>query len=424
VSGGAPRGASDADALEDGVALLRTALRERSGLSGDSISDDRLRGELASAMRRTGAAAVEAAGSVIRDRDAFAALEAAFAPPETWLFRYPASFELVRRLASGWRGERVRAVVAGAGGWCEPCALAAALLEGTAGRAKVEVLAIDRNPTVFEAGPRFAGLALRGEVPSWAARHFEREGEGLRPGSAVVDAITTRVADLRDFVRDPGAWRDLQVVAFRNVAIYLDPHVRAAAFAGLATIVAGDGVLLVGHAEVHVAREHARLEPDPAEGAFALRGPSRPAAACTELPSVASMDRIVPSMPRMDVSGASSSARTFRGGPPTTPTAPAAPSARSAPLAHAPCDPPPAAPTADACVAEALALEQAGEAALAARAVGRALYLDRRHEGALMLAARLADARGDVAEADRLRARALRVHLERADDPSPDADAR
>ena len=74
-------------------------------------------------------------------------------------------------------------------------------------------------------------------------------------------------------------------------------------------------------------------------------------------------------------------------------------------------------PDADAYIAEARAHADAGDAVLAARAVGRALYLDPQHEDSLVLAARLADARGDRAEGDRLRARALRVHLAREDLP-------
>ncbi|MEY2714412.1 MAG: hypothetical protein RIT24_755, partial [Planctomycetota bacterium] len=51
-----------------------------------------------------------------------------------------------------------------------------------------------------------------------------------------------------------------------------------------------------------------------------------------------------------------------------------------------------------------------------AEGVQRALYLDRFNEDALMLAARLADARGATADAERLRQRALRVHLGRMRD--------
>ena len=56
-------------------------------------------------------------------------------------------------------------------------------------------------------------------------------------------------------------------------------------------------------------------------------------------------------------------------------------------------------------------LHEAGDLERASESVQRALYLDRFHEDALMLAAQLADARGASADAERLRLRALRAHL-------------
>jgi Tfp pilus assembly protein PilF len=58
-------------------------------------------------------------------------------------------------------------------------------------------------------------------------------------------------------------------------------------------------------------------------------------------------------------------------------------------------------------------LDAKGDRDGARESVVRALYLDRNLEDALVLAAQLAAARGEAAEADHLRARALRIHLER-----------
>lgn len=400
--------AADAEAL----AILRTALRERSGLSADAIAPERLQLELASAMRAHGGSAHGAARAILADPAAFAALEAVFAPPETWLFRYPASFELVRNRASAWGDGGIRAVVAGAGGWCEPCALAAALLAGTGERREVRILAIDRNPEVFASPPRFSGLALRGGMPDWARRYFQADGDGVRPVQAVLDAISIRVADARTVAREAGAWRGSKVVAYRNVSIYLDHEVRIEAFRALSGLLADDGLLLVGHAEIHAARAATALEPERAEAAFALaRAPQRPAD-----PSVSWMDRREPSGKPMDRPGSrGASAGTGRADSASAQARESLPAASPDPGRAAPRGA--EVPSADAYLAEARGHEAAGDAALATRAVGRALYLDPRHEEALVLAARLADARGDRAEGDRLRARALRVHLARGDAP-------
>jgi chemotaxis protein methyltransferase WspC len=411
-------GRGDDAEYTESLASLRGALRTRSGLSDDAIPPERLRLELATAMRARGGDARGAVRAILADPSAFAALEAAFAPPETWLFRYPASFELVRERAARWSGGEIRAVVAGAGGWCEPCALAAALLAGTGGRGEVRILALDRNPAVFAAPPRFSGLALRGGIPDWARSSFVVEGDVVRPVQAVHDAITVRVSDARSFLRDAGPWRGSKVVAFRNVSIYLDQEVRTAAFRALSELLSDDGLFLVGHAEAHGARLATTLEPERTEGAFALVRAPRSAGD----PSVSWMERREPSGKRMDPSapardavvgarpGSDARARDARTVDLREPADPSGP----------PPGPPPRGaglPPADAYLAEARTHEAAGDASRAARAVGRALYLDPRHEEALLLAARLADARGDRAEGDRLRARALRAHLAREDLP-------
>lgn len=410
------RGDADDD-LAHALAALDAALRTRSGLSPESIPRERLRNELAASMRATGLGARDAGRAILADPAAFAALEAVFAPPETWLFRYPRSFDLVRRRAAEWTGDPIRAVVVGAGGWCEPCALAAALLAGSGGRCGVRLLAVDRNPAVFAAAPRFSGLALRGGIPEWARPYFRDEGDGLRPVREVSDAITVRVADARAFPGDAAPWRDSQVVAFRNVSIYLDHGVRTEVFKGLAQLLAPDGLLLVGHAETHAAREATGLEPERTEAAFALVRAAREGGG----PCARSVDRRESSAGPMGSIPAPVERKhapvreaTHRA---TASTVDGDAGTRSD-AAHAPR--PAAVPTADTCLEEARAHQAAGDDALAARALVRALYLDPRHEEALVLAARLADARGDRAEGDRLRARALRVHLSR-EDPGPSA---
>jgi hypothetical protein len=62
-------------------------------------------------------------------------------------------------------------------------------------------------------------------------------------------------------------------------------------------------------------------------------------------------------------------------------------------------------------ISRARELEASGDLLGAWQVIGKALYLDRTHEEALVLGAQLAEKRGDAAEAERLRMRALRVHL-------------
>lgn len=398
----------DADAL-------RAALHGRSGFAADAVSPERLHALLAaraSELRLADAAA--AARLALRDPSEYARLEAHFAPPETWLFRYAESFELVRALAAARGGRPVRALVLGAGGWCEPCAMAAAMLEGAsaaAGRAPgvavVEVEASDRNPELFAAPPAFAGAHLRGGVPPWAERHFVRRGDALQPTAGVLACIRARVEDAAAAtarLRAVGARFD--IVSFRNVAIYLHADARRTVFGHLAALLDDGGALLVGHAEVAAASAMSGLEPDPVHGAFALRG------------RTASVGGAAQAMSRRTSPVAPADA------PPSAPPLPAAPSSPPAavPAARRVTVDPVAALRAEVATRPvdvaahlrlAAALLERREVLAASESVSRALYLDPHDEDGLLLAARIADERGATADADRYRQRALRAHLAR-----------
>ncbi len=398
------------------TAAVIAALRARSGFSAEAVAAERVASFLALRARELGVAGAELAASrALADPAEFARLEAHFAPPETWLFRYPASFELLRAFARARSSRGVRALIVGAGGWCEPCSIAAALLDGIgdAQPTRVSVEAIDRNAAVFAGPPRFRGMDLRAGVPPFAARFFAADGDALRPAPDLVRVIRTRPSSAETQIDESRrAGERFDVIAFRNVAIYLDHASRNAIFAGLARLLADDGVMLVGHAETTAAASATGLSPDPAPGTFAL-------ARANAAASVAPVARPEPAR----------RAQHRREPSPDTPS-PDTPSPQT-PSSHKP--PPGVEPTArepddetrarSAIAAQpsdprlyltlARVLDAKGDHDGAREAVVRALYLDRNLEDALVLAAQLAAARGDGAEADHLRARALRIHLER-----------
>ena len=374
------------------TAAVIAALRARSGFSAEAVAAERVASFLALRARELGVAGAELAASrALADPAEFARLEAHFAPPETWLFRYPASFELLRAFARARSSRGVRALIVGAGGWCEPCSIAAALLDGMgdAQPTRVSVEAIDRNAAVFAGPPRFRGMDLRAGVPPFAARFFAADGDALRPEPDLVRVIRTRPSSAETQIDESRrAGERFDVIAFRNVAIYLDHASRNAIFAELARLLADDGVMLVGHAETTAAASATGLSPDPARRAQHRREPS---------PDTPSPDTPSPQTP--------SSHKPPPGVEPTAREPDDETRARSA-IAAQPSDP-------RLYLTLARVLDAKGDHDGAREAVVRALYLDRTLEDALVLAAQLAAARGDGAEADHLRARALRIHLER-----------
>ena len=399
------------------IADLLGRLRTRSGFSAEAISLERLRVMLVSrAVESRVRGAEEAARAALENPSDYARIEAHFAPPETWLFRYPESFELVRAFAAARNGRVIRALVVGAGGWCEPCSLAAALLEG-APASSITIDAFDRNPLLFPAAPRFAGVHLRGGMPAWAERFFADAGDARLAQPQLSAIIRTSVGEAGESTAALiASGRRFDIVSFRNVAIYLNADVRRAVFRNLSALVDDDGVLLVGHAEMPVAVEMTGFSAHSHAGAFALE---RAAIAPMSISMSMSMptttpQTIDPEAYRSIVASASASV-----GATATPRPPASPIRAARPL-----DPIEALRAeifrmpADAAlhVRLAAALDERGDRAAAAESVGKALYLDRFCEEALVLAARFADARGASADAQRYRMRALRVHLEKMHD--------
>ena len=339
---------------------------------------------------------------VAEDPSEYARIEGLFSPPETWLFRYPESYAFLRaRVASSETGV-FRVLIAGCGGWCEPISVACALVAGTAGldgaaeARRIEIDAVDRNPHVFKGEPRFVGLEVRGGVPEWAERWFDRDDTGLIPKREVCAVIRPRVIDVVAMVEECVAHRArFDAILFRNVAIYLDDQTRVRIFRGFAEILAEDGVLLVGHSETFAAAEATGFAPSSASGVFALTAKGTQGT---------KNERAAQDRTNVQTRVVKSPARVLPRPAGATVHEPTREPVRKPEFVQEQLTP-------ASYISRARELEASGDLLGAWQVIGKALYLDRTHEEALVLGAQLAEKRGDAAEAERLRMRALRVHL-------------
>jgi hypothetical protein len=398
----------------DPVGSLLARLHARSGLGAEIASMDRLQALLGVRTRELGlAGAAETARRALSDPAEYALIEAHFAPPETWLFRYPESFERLRAFARACASRPVRVLALAAGGWCEPVSVAAAIVDAT-GTAPT-IAAYDRNPAVFAAPVRFAGIARRGGVPAWAAGRFHDESGALVPDAALVACVRAECGEAQRACAAHRARGDrFDVILFRNAAIYMRPEARTEVYRAIAEILDPHGLLLVGHAELGLAASETGLAVDPAAGACALRPEERRSVEQRSMEQRSTeRGRVEPQQAPADARAVQPSTASMRRAEPAARPGAAPREARgpaeqlSDEVAQRPLD---------ASLQVALA-EQALERqdmAEAERAVARALYLDRGHERALLLAAQLADLRGATDEAGILRQRALRAHLSRA----------
>ncbi len=203
--------------------------------------------------RRTalrGVSPAEYATLVERSPEELARLCELIAVPETWLFRYPAAFELLLARLSARPGRPFRALSVACATGAEPMAIAATALAAGVPAAQVHVLGIEPNPEALARAKSglLSRMAVRDGLPAWAKDHFQLVEEGAVASSAVRSCLQLEAGSA------PAALETLQSDSFdavfcRNLAIYLGTPARRAIGAQLARLLTPDGLLFLGHAE-------------------------------------------------------------------------------------------------------------------------------------------------------------------------------
>lgn len=329
--------------------------------------------------------------------------------PETWLFRVPEQFDdllqHIRALPADRRPLRLLSLPCASGE--EAWSIAATMLRGGFAGSEFEVTGVDVSARAIAQArqAQYRRTALRGRPADLEWFHWE--DELLSPAPMLRRSVRFRCANvLAPDVFAPGERFD--VIFCRNLLIYLDETARRQALGQLLGVLAEDGLLIAGQAEVLSAIDR-RLAPLAGYGPLSfgrvreVREPARrpPVAAAT--PS-----RALPSMPR---------------GPRPSRQPPVEPATDLLLRAQQAADAGALAPARALC--QALLTEQPESAAgwfllgmvdmadgqldAAEQAFARASYLDRGHQDALLHRAALAERRGQAAEAAQLRSRLQRV---------------
>jgi chemotaxis protein methyltransferase CheR len=133
----------------------------------------------------------------------------------------------------------------------EPYSLALALLDAGRDREEDRILGTDVSARALaraRAGV-YGTRATRNLPPALAARWFHPDG----PGARVDPRLEGLVRFERHNLLQPPPQRDFDAVVCRNVLIYFDPGVAAAALLRLAEAVAPGGLLLLGPVELPLA---------------------------------------------------------------------------------------------------------------------------------------------------------------------------
>lgn len=174
------------------------------------------------------------------------------AVPETWLFRYPASFESLREHFTRLRADGSRQLTAasigcatGVEAWC----VAATALSAGWTPDTVVVHAVDRNVAALAAANSTTAPSgsVRGDLPSWAAPWIRAEGGAVTISVEVRRCLRVTAADV---VKDPPPFTGpLDAVLCRNVMIYLDLAERTRLRQRLVEWAGDAGLVYFGHAD-------------------------------------------------------------------------------------------------------------------------------------------------------------------------------
>ena len=353
------------------------------------------------------------------------------AVPETWLFRYPASYELLRKHLRDRSKPQATLLSVPCATGAEAFSMAATARAAGLAPDQVKVLAVDSSQDALNRAREavMGRFGVRDPLPSWALPYFSTVDDETTPAASLQRTVEWRLGAA------PAALADLPEHGFdaifcRNLAIYLRPEIRAQLGQRLLQLLAPDGLLFLGHAEPpSVFGLDSALQPVEPRASFAFQRCA--AAAAAEEPATQRRGKgAARSRPPRKSHGVAAAA------PGVAPSAPAAPAARtSVPPLAPPAEPAPtvhavraaadagrlheAVHLAERCIAsgdrtaDVLLLLGSAHAALgnttqAEECLRKVVYLDPGHVESLLHLAALAERRGDHDMAQRYRARAAR----------------
>ena len=406
---------------------IRDLVRVQTGLDLSAAVIDRAVGRRMAECGEADAAAY--AANITPDE--MCALVELLVVPESWMFRdadaFAAAVAFVQRRLARSPGRAVRILSVPCAGGEEPYSMAMALRDAGVAPAAFSIDAIDLSEVALRRARRgrYTRNAFRGANLAFRERYFTPVGNEYQINDELRTQVRFGQGNL--LATDLAAGGRYDVVFCRNLLIYFDEATAAAAIARLHALLADDGVLFAGYAEVptycrngfasmraanaFALQKAAAIAPAaivaraPAAPVRAARMPARPAAAAaTRQPAPKPLFEKTPAPAQSGIGAVLAQARK---------QADQGDHAAAAEACKRALDMAP--DTADAYFILGLTSECARDLTAAEGYWRRCVYLKPDHYEALCHLALLARERGDVTRSDALRQRAARVY-QRAND--------
>ena len=220
--------------------------------------------------------------------------------PESWLFRDPQAFyatvELVQERWSRGRATRILSIPCAGGE--EPYSMARALRDGGVPKQAFSIDAYDLSPGCIERAQAgvYGRNAFRAQDVAFRERYFTHVADdAYRIIDALREQVTFRQGNLLQFDTHTYS-RHYDVIFCRNLLIYFDKPTTRAAIHNLSALLADDGMLLAGYAEVPSFCQNG-FAPLQFRQAFALKKEATPPAAVIQVAALPPPARALRSVP-------------------------------------------------------------------------------------------------------------------------------
>lgn len=352
--------------------------------------------------------------------------------PESWLFRDPQAFyATVELVQERWaRGRATRILSIPCAGGEEPYSMAMALRDGGVPKQAFSIDAYDLSPGCIERAQAgvYGRNAFRAQDVAFRERYFTHVADdAYRIIDALREQVTFRQGNLLQF--DTATYsRHYDVIFCRNLLIYFDKPTTRAAIANLSALLADDGMLLAGYAEVPSFCQNgfATLQ---FRQAFALKKDSTPPSAVTQVAPLPALRSVPPAPRRAAVPSTPVAPAALRARPVSVPASPPVPAAQADLLAEARllADRGQLREAGEKCHAHLARVPEAAEAYFMLGMINelagkmdladdywrRCIYLQPDHYEALCHLSLLAERNGNHTAAATLKARAARIYQRR-----------
>ncbi len=394
--------------------VVRAVLASEIGLAADVLGATTLERAAQERMRSLGTATIaEYADRLRRDLVERAALIEEVVVPETWFFRDREPFRVIARSVRDWTpGRRLRVLSVPCSTGEEPYSVVMTLVDDGFDLARLEVVAVDVSVRALDRARQavYGRHSFRGDLSLVRTRHFSPLGDRwvLDPRLRErVELVRGNALALGGTVRGR-----FDVILCRNLLIYLTAESRVRVLTSLVELLADDGTLVVGHADlIDGAAFGLAMDGDPSGFAYRRAAVAVPTTVAVELspppvtgvnlgrpPAAAPATPVPPASPPPAADGAVERARLLadRG------ELAAAATLLTGHLERL-------GPDGEAYHLLGVIESARGDRALAEKYLARALYCDPGNQASLLHLALLAEQRGDAAAAANFRRRAHRL---------------